>query len=172
MYDFTNYEKRRGTTTLTFTLLGLLTSVYLGSAAVAQEAGGRPLRAPAEGPRIWWNQPRFVDGLALDSEQRGGMDRVLERHVEARREKGRSYKQARAEVARAAQAGDWEAAEAASVRLGEAAAELARLEGGLVVDVLRLLTAEQRAKLRDEFPAILRRPWLFGGPAGGRGFGP
>lgn len=162
MSDLSFSKQPRVPRSLAATLVGL----FLASAAMAQEPGqGTAHRAPAEGPRIWWNQSRFVDGLALTGDQRGGMDEILERHLQARRDKGRLYRLARAEVARAAQAGHWEAAGAASVRLGEAGAELARLEGDFVVGVLRLLTADQRAKLKDGFPMILRRPWLLGGLA-------
>lgn len=142
----------------------ILVGLLVTAAALAQESPRSPaVRSPAEGPRIWWNQSRFIEGLALTGEQRGRMDEVLERHLFARRSQRQEYRQARGEVARAARDGRWQEAEAASVRLGEAGAELARLEGELMVAVLRLLSADQRAKLEDGFPMILLRPWLLGG---------
>lgn len=145
------------------------------SVATAQEPDQRgPRRASAEATRIWWNQPRFVEGLGLSAEQREKMNGALEEHLEARREKGRAQQKVRRELFEAAQKGDFEAAEAMQDRFASAAAELARVEGELVVGVLRLMTAEQRGKLAEEFPVILRRPWLFGGAGGfggGRGRG-
>ncbi|MCP4659174.1 MAG: hypothetical protein GY856_27505 [bacterium] len=131
----------------------------------------------AEGPRIWWNKQRFIDGLSLTAEQRREMDESLAAVIASRREKNRNYAQVRRELTAAAVAGEWEKVEKLREGLAAEAGELSRLDTGLVTAVVRKLTADQRQKLRSGFPGLLSRPWLVGGPGyrpqrrGGRGDG-
>lgn len=122
-----------------------------------------------EGLRIWWNQPRYITALGLEEGQRQRMDSLLEHHREGRAELMTDLQETRRMVGDAAAAGDFEKADAQREKLAEVAAELSRLETGLMVSVLELMSAEQRALLAEKFSGVLRRPWLVGGGPGGMG---
>lgn len=145
-----------------FGLLLLLTPLAAAD-AVAQTSA-----RPAPSPGMWWNQPRFADGLGLTAEQRGDLDRLLEQHLAQRREAVETYQERRLELARAVSAGDWAEAREAGGRAAEAAAGLSRAETDLVVAVMQRLTPAQREEVAEEFPILLRRPWLRGGLGGPR----
>lgn len=127
-----------------------------------QPAGRRPLSE-----NIWWNQPRVYEALGLSAEQRAKMDKTLDDRVDARREQAMAYQQHRHSFADAIRAGDFAAARTESDALGGIAATMARAETEIVLDVMALLSADQRAKLNEEFPTLLRRSWLMA--ARGRG---
>lgn len=157
-----------------FRMLVSMASLLTATASLAASAQAQESRATSDrgrAPAMWWQQLRVAEVLALTAEQRSGLDALLEDRIEARRDLARRFRRARADVARAARDGDWEAARAARVGLGEAASRLSSVDADLLIDAMRLLTAEQRATLAKEFPAVLRRPWLVGGPGAFGRFG-
>lgn len=157
-------QNRRFSSTLVSALILCLSS----GAAFAQ-----PPRAGqghmGQGQRIWWNQDRFVEALGLTEEQRGQMDAVLEANIAGRRGQIEPYVETRRALAEAVAAGDWKGAEAARDRLAELAAATSRSESDLVVAVGKLMSAEQRKKLQEEFPMMFARPWIRGGVGLGGG---
>lgn len=128
-----------------------------------ETAGVRFRAASARLSRIWWNQPRYVEPLGLTAEQRSAMDALLMDHLERRRELARDLLESRRSLGDHLATGDWDAAEKASVRLGEAFSAIARAEGELAVGVTRLLQPRQRTRIDEDFPLLLRRPWVSGG---------
>lgn len=161
---------RRFSSTLVAALILWLSS---GAVAAQQQGAGQPPHGAqgrgGQGQRIWWNQERFVGALGLTEEQRGKMDAVLEEHVAGRRAQIEPYVEARRELADAVAAGDWKGAEAARDRLAELAAATSRTESDFLLTVAKLMSGEQRKKLKDEFPMLLARPWVRGGMGLGGG---
>lgn len=155
---------RRFSSTLVMALI--LGSFAGASFAQAPRAGQGHV---GNGQRIWWNQDRFVEGLALTEEQRGKMDAVLEENVAGRRGQMEPYVEARRELGDALAAGDWKGAEAARGRLAELAAATSRSESDLLLAVAKLMSAEQRKKVQEEYPMIFSRPWIRGGVGMGGG---
>lgn len=117
--------------------------------------------------RIWWNQERYVEKLALSEEQREAMDRELVEHLRRRRELAAELTQKRRALGERLAAGDWKGCEVAATAVASAQAAFGRCEAELAIVVTKLLSDAQRRTVAAEFPRLLDRPLLVGG-AGGR----
>jgi hypothetical protein len=95
------------------------------------------------------------------------MDKILEAYRTERREAGQLYAEDNRAFTEALTRGDFQAAEAANVRLSARSTDLARMANDLKMAVFRQLKPEQRTRLA-EYPALLRRPWMMGGRSGAR----
>ncbi|MGD2115336.1 MAG: Spy/CpxP family protein refolding chaperone [Acidobacteriota bacterium] len=145
-------------------LLLVLPPLRAGAGPRDEPAEGVPFRvANARLSRIWWNQPRPVEVLGLTADQRRAMDELLVDHLERRRELAREFMEARRTFGDHLAAGEWEEAEAVSDRVAERFGAIARAEAELAAAVSRLLRPEQRVRLDEELPLLLRRPWVSGG---------
>jgi Spy/CpxP family protein refolding chaperone len=114
-----------------------------------------PIRGgPDDEDALWWNDPEIVKALSLTEEQRKKMGEYLK----AYRENVPQDRQPE-EFHETLVQGDWEAARSEGERLAKSAATLIRMRGTLKIDVLSLLSKEQREMLIDRYPRLIYRPW-------------
>jgi Spy/CpxP family protein refolding chaperone len=134
-----------------------LPACLFAQAAEAPAGAKQEKKTPHE--KIWWNQADKVEVLALTPEQRTQMDALLTAFFEAAPSPiGRQALMATFTAALAE--GDWAAAAAAAEAMADAAAKPIAVNAGLMIDVLKLLTSEQREAFYGRFPQIARRPWV------------
>lgn len=153
-------------------LILVLAAAGISAELHAQEPSPPPQRQGRPASRIWWNQPRHIEPLKLTAELRQAMDERFATHLDERRRQGQRYLALRKEMGELLAAGKWEEARAKAAQASEVFAGISRAEAEMVVEVIQLLTPEQRNRLREEFPRLLSRPWLAGGfgrPSSGPG---
>lgn len=148
---------------LLLTLFLATFSLLVPGAVRAQDASETGGSETADGPRIWWNMERFAEPLGLTEEQQTAFDGYLREYLETRRESGRAHQQARREMLDALLEDDWEAVDRLRERVESTAVTLASTELDFRLRIFRGLDKEQRAKMADEFPVLLRRSWILGG---------
>ena len=130
------------------------------SQAEAEEGAKAKLRRVGTAESLqsmWWNDPALVEALELSDASRSEMDGHCRAYVQNRPE--RADRGVRTDFEAALREGDWERARQ---HLRERAAEAGkRLEaqGELKIRVLSLLSDEQRAKLVEKKPKLLRQAW-------------
>lgn len=132
-------------------------ALLVGGPAAAQDAKpGKAAKAPAAAgsSTTWWNEPRFLDELALNEEQREKMDAHLATFKKAAPEEAR-----RTKFNQALQDGDWKLAKSELERLSELAAAAVGTRGQLKLSVISELTDAQRKTLVDKFPRLIFQPW-------------
>jgi len=150
-------------------VVGLLV-LGIGAAPVrAQPPQGRPpagaaaARAP-RGGHLWWNDDEVVAKLSLTEEQRKQMDATYEKFqkeranpAKAREAFNAALRQGKLDEARR-ELSEWAAADSAQVNAA----------GGLKLEVLSLLDAEQRKQLQATHPNLVNSVWVpraaWGGP--------
>lgn len=130
-----------------------------GEPAKANRRGmKRGQRSTAEAlEAVWWNDPALVEHLSLSDASRSEMDGYYKASIESHqpgseRERGKAFNDALRE-------GDWEEARK---RLQELKANVGGplvAQGELKISVLSLLNDEQRAKLFERKPELLRGFW-------------
>lgn len=153
-------------------------------AADAPEAEEEPEESPADAaaqPRargrvsgsrlVWWNDLRVVEELSLSEEQREKMDAYLEAFRQTAPPDGQ---ETFASFMEALGAGEWKEARSELKRLSEQASAPIRARGELKIDVLSVLSDEQREKLAERYPRLIRQRWtaVGGRPPAGRRPGP
>lgn len=122
-------------------------------APAARKAPRPGVRAGA-GASAWWNEQKLVGELSLTEEQRRKMDAHLD-----------SYRgEAPGDVRRtpfneALQGGDEERAREELAKLSDLAAASVRTRGELKINVLSVLTDEQRKILVERYPRLISQPW-------------
>ncbi|MEM8997233.1 MAG: hypothetical protein AAGF23_20790 [Acidobacteriota bacterium] len=121
--------------------------------APAAEAEASPAAANA-----WWNQSRYIERLALSADGRTQMDAALTAHLESTDPKARAETQAK--LHGALLAGEWDAARAALDGVNTARNEAFADQTELKIEVLKLLSPEQRQVLANDFPRLIARPWV------------
>jgi len=109
---------------------------------------------PDDKDALWWNDPKIVKSLSLTDEQREKMGEHLKAyHAKVPRDhKPETFQESLVQ-------GDWKAARKESERLAESAATSVRMRGALKIDVLSLLSKEQRETLVDRSPRLIYKPW-------------
>jgi len=114
--------------------------------------------------RAWWNQPELVVALKLSDAQRTKMDGLLTQSAESQRAVQQPQGQHQKALEQALASGDWQSArtEASAIRNGLVAIWAA--QSTLKIDVLALLTPEQRQIVAAQYPLLLRQPSVFGLP--------
>jgi len=125
----------------------LLASVLVPAGSVLAEP------ARASGLVLWWNDPDVVRVLSLDEKTRAAMDGAHRKYAEDG--SARQIRQSRAAFKRALIDGNWETAR----KELDAIARPTLQEGTLKIEVLRLLSTEQRELLVRRFPTVFRRKW-------------
>lgn len=146
--------------------------IITGYASAAAAATPTPPSAQSPAPnaaliqRAWWNQAEPVDALKLTDAQRTKMNDLLTRSVESQRAAQPQQGQHQKAFEQALANGDWASArkEATGLRDGMAATWAAQT--ALKIDVLSVLTAEQRQLVVARYPLLLRQPSVFGLPKG------
>jgi Spy/CpxP family protein refolding chaperone len=109
---------------------------------------------PSDAAALWWNDPKMVKALSLTDEQRKKMGEYLK----AFREKVPQNQKPEAFHETLVQ-GDWKAAHKEREKLAKSAAKSVKMRGTLKIDVLSLLSKEQREKLVDLYPRLIYKPW-------------
>lgn len=151
-------------------LLLLLALTYaLNVGAFAQEPAPKPTaksprdegaRAPDLHSKIWWNQPTKVSELMLSQEQRTKMDALLTSYLESRSDGPRRQRAALNAMGEALVAGNEAAARAAGKELAEVMSGGVREQTEMMVEVIALLTPQQRQKLGSSYPRLLSQLWV------------
>ena len=135
--------------------------------AVAATAAGKPAQETAAErhetmvtnttAKIWWNQEAKVRELQLSAAQRQSFDRLLRDFLLAESAPAvESYDQMGAKLA----LGDAAAARKALDEAIQAIEAPVRRQGELMISVVGQLTAAQRKILDQNYPQLLRRPWV------------
>jgi len=148
-----------------------LASAPAGARAEGEEEKAEPSPAgtgeapKAEAPaarggarNVWWNEPTFVEALSLSEEQRTKADAFLKAYRETLEgpQGGAGVEVFHQALAK----GDWARARTELDALSAQAAVPVRSRGELKLNVLKLLSDEQRAKLTEKFPRLVSHPWV------------
>jgi len=147
-------------------VLGLLVAVatagfgMLSAPAWAAEPADEPARAAKRAEaRLWWNDPAVVEKLGLSGDQRAQMDQLFETYRSERRNAAKSSN-AHDSFLEALGQGDaeWARRELESWVEGERA--LLQAVGKLKIEVLALLSEEQRKALPSAYPRLIQQVWM------------
>ena len=145
-------------------LVGMLALALGGALAHAQPQEGKPAaaepaaKAPARAPRghLWWNDDELVAKLSLSAEQRQRMDAAYEKFQKERANPAKAreafhtaLRQGRLDEARR-ELTTWAGAESAQVSAA----------GGMKLDILSVLDAEQRKQLQASNPNLVNSVWV------------
>jgi Spy/CpxP family protein refolding chaperone len=106
-----------------------------------------------EGAR-WWEDPKVVKALSLTDEQRKKMGE----HLDAYRKNVPANQKPEAFHETLVQ-GDWKAAHSENEKMAKNAGTAIRMRGTLKIEVLSLLSKEQREILVDRYPQLIYKPW-------------
>jgi Spy/CpxP family protein refolding chaperone len=146
--------------------LGLL--VALASAGLGMHSAPARAADPAEKPakpakraegRLWWNDPGVVEKLGLSGDQRAQMDQLFETYQGDRKNAARSSN-ARKPFVEALEQGDMDRARSELDSWAEGERALVQAGGKFKIEVLSLLSEEQRKALASAYPRLIRRSWV------------
>ncbi len=107
---------------------------------------------------LWWNDPMIVDELSLSDDQRRKMDRAyrdFQRTVEPLKREPTTQRP----YLEALEGGDWKAAKSESGKWLDATLAPKRAMIEMKLAILPLLSADQRARLLEKYPRLIRRNW-------------
>jgi hypothetical protein len=110
---------------------------------------------------IWWNQQKVIKKLQLTEEQRLHMNALLMAHLDWA-VKQKSQKELKGLLHQALAIGDWDSAQRMIMQMSAHAEQSTRRQLVLKIDVLALLSNEQRQIVSDQMPRILKQSWLKG----------
>jgi Spy/CpxP family protein refolding chaperone len=142
--------------------VGLLVAVaaaglgMLSAPARAADPAAEPAKRPEA--RLWWNDPAVVEKLSLSGEQRAQMDQLFETYLSERKNAARS-KNANKRFLEALEQGDGERARKELDSWAEGERAQVRAGGKLKIEVLSLLSEEQRQALASAYPRLIRKNW-------------
>jgi hypothetical protein len=149
--------------------VGLLVAVAaaglgtLAAPAWAEDPAGEPAKEarPAKRPeaRLWWNDPAVVEKVGLSGEQRAQMDQLHETYKGEKKNAARSSN-ARHRFVEALEQGDVERARSELDSWSEGERAQVRAGGKLKIEVLSLLSGEQRKALASAYPRLIRKNWV------------
>jgi Spy/CpxP family protein refolding chaperone len=102
----------------------------------------------------WWNDTKIVKALSLTDEQRKKMnERLTAYHAKVpENRKPETFHETLVQ-------GDWKAARGENEKLAKTAAKGIEMRGMLKIDILSLLSEEQRKALVDKYPRLIYKPW-------------
>ncbi len=120
----------------------------------AGRAKGPVRGGPNDKTALWWNDPAIVKVLSLTDEQRNKMGEYLK----AYRKKVPENQRPEAFHETLVQ-GNWKNARFEIAKVTKLAETSVRMRGTLKIDVLSLLSEEQREMLVDRYPRLIYRPW-------------
>lgn len=109
---------------------------------------------PQDKKALWWNDPGVIKVLSLSDEQRATMDVSLR----AYREKLPSDRRPIA-FHEALVQGDWQQARRENDKVAGMAEKSVRMRGNLKIDILSMLSEEQKGLLVDGYPQLIYKPW-------------
>ncbi len=108
----------------------------------------------------WWNQDELVAALELTGSQRAALDQLLTAAFEHQQQADRARGQNFQTFASALEAGNEEEALRYAQLMSAGVADQARVRSDMMIQGMKLLSAEQREKLLQEAPSSFRRSWL------------
>ena len=122
-----------------------------------------PKPGPAKGPipggpndknALWWNDPKIAKSLSLTDEQRNKMGEILKvyRQKVPQDRRPEAFHEALVQ-------GDWKVAHGESEKLAKSAETSVRMRGTLKIDILSMLSDEQREILVDRYPRLVYQRW-------------
>ncbi len=120
----------------------------------ADRAKGLVRGGPNDKTALWWNDPGIVKALSLTDEQRKKMGEILQ----AYRKKVPENQRPDAFHETLVQ-GNWKNARIESEKVSKRAETSVRMRGTLKIDILSLLSEEQREMLVDRYPRLIYKPW-------------
>jgi Spy/CpxP family protein refolding chaperone len=123
-------------------------------AAKPDRAKGPIPGGPNDENALWWNDPKIAKSLSLTDEQREKMGEILKvyRQKVPQDQRPEAFHEALVQ-------GDWKAAHGESEKLAKSAETSVRMRGTLKIDVLSLLSDEQREILVDRYPRLVYQRW-------------
>ena len=149
--------------------------------AVGVEAGASVTESPAKADRargaermvsrMWWNQTAKTAGLGLSETQRQQMESLFLDYLKAREEAIKDQKGHFQAFGDALAAGDPEKIQRAGEELEAAMALPASKQIDMMIEVVSLLSPEQRKTLVANNPKVLSRLWVRSSPRLGGGAG-
>ncbi|MEO1088055.1 MAG: hypothetical protein AAFY88_27800, partial [Acidobacteriota bacterium] len=149
---------RHWTRSVSVPLLAVALTCALPVSSAAQAPAAEAAEASPAMANAWWNQARFIERLALSPDGRQQMDAILAEHLESADPKARAQTQAK--LHEALLAGDWDAARAALDGVNTARTASFNDQTELKIEILKLLSSEQRQVIADNFPRLIARPWV------------
>ena len=108
--------------------------------------------------RIWWNRESHIEKIELTTEQRQQMDQLLEGFLEVRNSEARMAPVR--EFRAALSSGDTDKARELIAPATEAYNAPMTAQMKLSVDVVELLTEGQLKLIHENYPDLLKRPWV------------
>ncbi len=124
------------------------------------EAPSEPSKHEKLIARIWWNQPKKVSELQLSDTQRSKMDDLLLAYLEHREQDLEVQREAFSKFGAVLTGDDESVVEQRSKALTDAMSSPLRRQVDLMIEVVDLLTPEQRAGLASRYPKLLSRMWI------------
>ena len=120
----------------------------------AGRAKGPVRGGPNDKTALWWNDPGIVKVLSLTDEQR----KKMREYLKAYRKKVPENRRLEAFHETLVQ-GNWKNARIESEKVSKRAETSVRMRGTLKIDILSLLSKEQREMLVDRYPRLIYKPW-------------
>lgn len=134
--------------------LPLAITVLLAALATAGIAGAQK----ADPQLLWWNDPVIVEELSLERGQRQKMDQAYEAYRKTV-EPLRRTPTTRMPYLDALERGDWATAETELEKWLQADRTPKQAMGELKLAILPMLSGDQRARLLEKYPRLVRRSW-------------
>ena len=117
-------------------------------------------RNQALASKIWWNQKRKINQLGLSEEQREQMDEHLMAYLEGFNTHARAEKQLFRQLGDALTGGDQTLAETTRNELSQSTADTVNRQINMMIEVMSLLSEEQKTQLADQYPLLSSRLWI------------
>jgi Spy/CpxP family protein refolding chaperone len=128
-------------------------TVPVGGPKAGQGKGAAP-GGPQDMTALWWNDPKMVKALSLTDEQRQKMSDKLASYRKQVPQDRRPDAFHEALVQ-----GEWKDARSESEKVAKLAEMSVQMRGTLKIDVISLLSKEQRELLVDRYPRLIYKPW-------------
>lgn len=152
-------------------LLTCVVAAAIAGSAVAQEGPREPADEKAEEDpvderrqalvsKIWWNQPQKVEELGLSDQQRSEMDAALQRYLAGRGGAKTQRREALEALGKALGEGDAKAARSVGDELAGLSSGPIRDQVGMMIEVVAVLTPQQRQKTGSLYPRLLSGLWI------------
>ncbi len=149
---------KTGTRMVMITVVAVLVSSSPLLAQTQPGASGRNAQLSRLLDRVWWNNPDKISELKITDEQRAQMDVHLVDYHGSLGEQ-RPLRRIRAEFNDALVSGSWEEAHKLSAELVEGIEHSTLRKNDLKIQVMGLMSGEQRELFATEYPRLLKRPW-------------
>ena len=113
--------------------------------------------------QMWWNQTQKIETLGLSQEQRTRMDASLQGFLEGRPDGRREQREAFESLGKSLGDGEAEAARSHRDDLAKTFSDPIRAQVDMMIEVVSILTPEQREKLVTLHPRLFSGLWIRSG---------